>query len=99
MFNVRKRTQPGQDVFISGSVPQLGIWDVRQALPLSAGKYTEQTPVWYGFEKLPVGLSFEYKYVLKNANEGAVMWEAGENRRYTVPTSCAVPEAIEDDWR
>lgn len=99
MFNVRKRTQPGQDVFISGNIPQLGNWDVGKALPLSAGKYTEPTPVWYGFEKLPVGMELEYKYVLKIADRGAVIWEAGENRGYTVPASCDVSEAIEDEWR
>ncbi|KAM0720925.1 hypothetical protein Q7P37_003210 [Cladosporium fusiforme] len=99
MFNVRRPTVYGQRVFLSGSVPQLGAWDTSKALPLSAGKYTEKQPVWYTFVRLPAGSTVEYKYVLKNADGSTIVWELGPNREYTVPATCAVSAAVDDEWR
>ena len=99
MFNVRKPTVYGQNILLSGSVPQLGGWDASEALSLSAGRYMEKQPVWYTFVRLPVGVTFEYKYVLKNADSSDVVWEPGSNRQYTVPGTCAVSVLVDDEWR
>lgn len=99
MFNVRKPTSYGQNIFFSGNTPQLGGWNTSQAIPLSAGKYTEKQPLWYTFKRFPVGAAFEYKYVLKNEDGNTIVWELGPNRRYVVPASCAVSIAVDDDWR
>lgn len=99
MFNVRKPTVYGQNLFLSGSSSQLGGWNASRALPLSAGKYTEDQPVWYTFESFPVGVDLEYKYVLKNVDGNTIVWENGSNRRYTVPASCEVSVKVNDMWR
>lgn len=98
MFSVLKRTVAGEDLFLSGSIPQLGSWDAAKALPLSAGKYTERKPAWYAFERLPVGAVAEYKYFLKAGDGKAVTWEGGVDRRYIVTESCEVVVLGEDEW-
>lgn len=99
MFNLRKETKVGQDVFLSGSIPQLGAWDTGKALPLSAGKYTAAKPLWYVFERMRAGVSFEYKYLVKTADGAAIVWESGSNRRFDVPASCEVSVSVDDEWR
>lgn len=99
MFNLRKPTRYGQDLFLSGNISQLGSWDVKRALALSAGKYTEKQPLWYTFERLPAGTMFEYKYVLKGTEDKKSVWETGRNREFLVPATCEVSVAIHDDWR
>jgi alpha-amylase len=87
LFKELATTTFGQDIYISGSISQLGTWDTSKAIALSSGSYTSSNPLWQTTITLPVGTTFQYKF-LKKTN-GAVTWESDPNRSYTVPTACS----------
>jgi 1,4-alpha-glucan branching enzyme len=92
-------TSYGESIFLVGSIPQLGNWNTGNAVPLSASGYTSTNPVWSVTVNLPVGTSFQYKYLRKN-QDGSVVWESDPNRSYSVGSSCAGAEAsASDSWR
>jgi alpha-amylase len=88
LFKELVTTSYGQDIYISGSISQLGTWDPTKAVLLSASGYTSSNPVWQGTITLPVGTSFQYKFVKKTSGSSTVTWESDPNRSYTVPTGC-----------
>ena len=97
-FNVQEATVPGEDVFISGSIPEFGGWDADgAAVPLSANAYQASYPRWWVEVEVPGGVAFEYKYLKKEA-DGRVVFEIGRNRQYTVPSGCAEEVSVYDTW-
>ncbi|QSS49369.1 glucoamylase [Histoplasma capsulatum var. duboisii H88] len=98
-FNEVATTTPGQRIFIIGSVPELGSWDVLSAIALSADQYTDDNRLWHRTIQLGAGLDFEYKYIRKEPGE-SVVWESNPNRSYTVPRGCNIYTAKREDiWR
>jgi len=97
-FNVLASTVVGQNIYVVGSVPELGTWDTSKAVKLSADFYTDGRPLWLGSVNVGAGTKIEYKYLRKGAN-GNVNWESDPNRIYTVPTSCRSAAAVRDSWR
>ncbi|KAJ6089276.1 hypothetical protein N7467_004492 [Penicillium canescens] len=89
LFKELVTTTYGQNVYISGSISQLGSWDASSAIALSASSYTSSNPLWQVAITLPVGTSFEYKFIEKTTGSTTVTWESDPNRSYTVPTGCA----------
>jgi len=78
-----KVTSPGQDIYISGNVPELGNWDVTKAVKLNwVDSDTWSGPVFFSTSK---GAAIQYKYIVRQG--GTTTWENGANRTYTVPTS------------
>lgn len=83
IFKVNATTTYGQNIYIVGSIPELGSW--------TAAKSTEAMlnpnyPVWFLPVSVPKGATFEYKFIKKDSS-GNVVWESGSNRSYTAPTS------------
>ncbi|KAF2996880.1 hypothetical protein E8E13_005028 [Curvularia kusanoi] len=97
-FNSKTTTVVGQTVKIAGSIAQLGSWNTANAPALSASKYTSSNPLWTTTLNLPAGTSFEYKFI-KVESSGAVTYESGANRVYTVPKSCASTATVEASWK
>ncbi|KAF4123810.1 glucoamylase [Geosmithia morbida] len=97
-FTVKAATQYGQTVKISGNSAELGSWDTSKAVALSASDYTASNPVWKGTVNLLPGESLQYKYI-NVASNGAVTWETGANRAYTVATGCSSTASQSDTWR
>ncbi|RHZ59208.1 hypothetical protein CDV55_102012 [Aspergillus turcosus] len=98
-FDEIATTSYGENVYIAGSIPQLGNWDTSSAIPLSASEYTSSNNLWYVTVNLPAGTTFQYKYFRKES-DGSVVWESDPNRSYTVPSGCGVSTATENDtWR
>ncbi|KAL4932904.1 starch binding domain protein [Aspergillus undulatus] len=87
-FQVTAATTWGESVYIAGSTAQLGSWSPSSAIALSASEYTPANPVWTVTLDIPVGSTFEYKYI-KKEDDGSVVWEGGSNKMYTVPTACS----------
>ena len=81
-------TSYGQNVFVTGSISQLGSWSTSSAVALSAGSYTTSNPLWTASIDLPAGTTFEYKF-FKKGSDGTITWESEPNRSYTVPTGCS----------
>lgn len=92
-------TTYGENVFIVGSISQLGSWNTANAITLSASQYTSSNPLWAVTINLPAGTTFQYKYFRKESN-GSIVWESDPNRSYTVPSTCGTTTATENDtWR
>ncbi|MGB2567929.1 carbohydrate-binding module family 20 domain-containing protein [Micromonospora citrea] len=70
------QTEPGQEVYVVGSLPQLGAWNPADGVRLSttAAGY----PSWTGSVDLPTGAAFEWKLV--KVGNGGVVWENDPNR-------------------
>ncbi|KAK8190055.1 Six-hairpin glycosidase-like protein [Phyllosticta capitalensis] len=98
-FDLTATTVYGQNIFLAGSIAALGLWDTDDAVPLSASRYTSSNPLWYVTVSLPVGTSFEYKYI-REETDGSVTWETGDNRAYAVTASgCSAVATVSDAWR
>jgi hypothetical protein len=97
-FNSKTTTSVGQTVKIVGSISQLGNWDTASAPALSAEKYTASNPTWSTSINLPAGTSFEYKFIRVESN-GAVTYESGANRVYTVPKGCDGKMVVDTQWK
>lgn len=98
-FDEIATTTYGENVYICGSISELGDWDTDDAVALSASDYTSSDNLWFVTIDLPSGTSFEYKYIRKET-DGSIVWESDPNRSYTVPSACGVTAATESDtWR
>ncbi|MEI6084649.1 MAG: alpha/beta hydrolase-fold protein [Verrucomicrobiota bacterium] len=63
-FTTRWDTVIGQDVFVLGSIPQLGNWARNQAIRMSASNLNNTaTSDWKVTVAIPPGTSYEYKFV------------------------------------
>lgn len=92
-------TKWGENVFLAGSIPQLGSWDTGKAVALSASDYTSANPLWKATVSLPVGTTFQYKFIKKEP-DGKIVWESDPNRSYTVPTGCAGSTVtVSSNWK
>ncbi|ERS97854.1 hypothetical protein HMPREF1624_06025 [Sporothrix schenckii ATCC 58251] len=99
VFDELVATSYGENVFLSGSIAQLGGWDPSSAVALSASAYTSSNPLWAATVSLPVGTTFQYKFV-KKESDGSVVWESDPNRSYTVPAGCAGGTVtVSTSWR
>ncbi|KAF9258748.1 glycoside hydrolase [Marasmius fiardii PR-910] len=54
----------GENIFLAGSIPQLGNWDPASAVALSSANY----PQWSVTVNLPANTQFEYKFIRKNGD-------------------------------
>ncbi|PGH09005.1 hypothetical protein AJ79_05800 [Helicocarpus griseus UAMH5409] len=97
-FNEKVTTSWGENVYLTGSIPQLGSWSADSAIKLSSDRYTAANPLWYTSVNLPAGVSFQYKYIRKSGS--VAVWESDPNRAYSVPKGCGTTTAVRDDtWR
>ncbi len=83
----------GQNVYLVGSVAELGNWDANSAVgPLDASNY----PTWNLHDfYLPPSTAIQYKYIKKDGS-GNVVWESGSNHSYTTPASGT--GSVSDTW-
>ena len=72
-FNIEYKTYFGQQLYVAGSIPELGKWDYSRALPM---KYSEGGN-WKANIKTLQG-TFSYKYILKSPS--GILVEVGEPR-------------------
>lgn len=77
-FDVLARTHWGQEVYITGNIPELGGWGATgPGIKLDTNPDTY--PYWQNAEvELPLGMQFEYK-VIKRSPDGRIDWEPGQN--------------------
>ncbi len=83
VFKVNAATSVGQNVYVVGSIPELGSWDPAKA---SEVMMNPNYPQWFLPISVPKGTQFEFKFIKKDAN-GTVVWEGGSNRVFTSPSS------------
>ncbi|QKX54781.1 uncharacterized protein TRUGW13939_01870 [Talaromyces rugulosus] len=99
LFKELVTTTYGEDIYISGSISELGDWDTANAVALSSSGYTSSNPLWQVVVSIPAGTSFEYKF-FETGSSSSVTWESDPNRSYTVPTACSGSTAtVTATWR
>jgi alpha-amylase len=75
-------TFTGQNVYVVGSIPELGSWNTAQAVKLAPTSY----PTWDGWiDGLPSDTYVEWKCIKRY--DGDVVWQPGANNAFTTPTS------------
>jgi len=82
----------GENIFLAGSISQLGTWAPASAVALSSANY----PNWAVTVNLPANTVFQYKFIRLEAN-GTVVWESDPNRQSTVAASGT--QSISSTWR
>jgi 4-alpha-glucanotransferase len=93
-FQIDYRTQWGQQLFICGSLPELGGWDVHRAPVM-----THQSGGSWEFELTIPGIppsGFQYKYFVRDT-QGTEQWEMGNNRTF-FPDVRKDANVIARDW-
>lgn len=83
-FNTTYAAQSGESIWVAGSSPELGEWDVTKALKLNVTNIPNQPTIWNGTVKLHNGENVSYKFVRIQKN-GAAVWEADPNRNVLTP--------------
>lgn len=74
----------GQNVYVVGSIPQLGGWVVAAATKLAPTAY----PSWTGTIALPASTAITWKCI--KINGAAVVWQGGGNNAFTTPAAGAI---------
>jgi glycosidase len=83
IFHVTATTVSGENVYVSGSIPELGNWDPTKATEVMLNP---SYPAWFLPISVPKSTTFQFKFIKKNA-AGAVTWEGGTNRSFTSSSS------------
>ncbi|KAF8153814.1 glycoside hydrolase [Crassisporium funariophilum] len=91
-FQETATTTLGENIFLVGSISQLGTWAPASAIALSSATY----PVWSVVVSLPAGTTFTYKFIRKES-DGSVVWESDPNRQATVGSSGT--QTLTGSWR
>ncbi|KAJ3573257.1 hypothetical protein NP233_g2550 [Leucocoprinus birnbaumii] len=81
-FTETATTVFGQNIFLAGSLSQLGSWSPDASLALSSADY----PVWKVTVNLPANTAFEFKFIRKES-DGSITWESDPNRQATTLAS------------
>ncbi|MEU4558725.1 CBM20 domain-containing protein [Actinoplanes sp. NPDC023936] len=78
-------TSYGQNVYVVGSIPELGSWNPANAVPLTTTSST--FPTWTGGVALPANTYAEFQYIVKNPDGTVARWEKGyrQNRSTITP--------------
>jgi glucose/arabinose dehydrogenase len=85
-------TQWGDDIYVVGDVPELGGWNPYKGVRLDGSAF----PTWRGSVIMSQSESVQWKAVVITRT-GAVGWETGANRTFTVPTSTTF--SVVGTWR
>ncbi|MFI9155551.1 CBM20 domain-containing protein [Streptomyces sp. NPDC053367] len=93
-FRATVTTSWGQNLYITGNLPDLGSWDPAKAVPLTTNSATY--PQWTGTHQLPPDTTVQYKYFKKNP-DNTLTWESGDNRTVVTPPTGTL--TVNDTWR
>ncbi|KAA1471760.1 glycoside hydrolase [Dentipellis sp. KUC8613] len=92
LLSEQATTTFGENIFVVGSIAELGSWDPDSAIPLSPARY----PLWQATVNVPANTNFEYKFIRKETS-GSVVWESDPNRSATTPGQATL--SISTSWR
>jgi alpha-glucosidase len=83
------RTQPGEAIFVSGNIPELGGWDPATAVLLVPVRYETWHRWSRTIDNLPPNTRIEWKFIKRHESGGPVLqWEtAGPNHVSHTPAS------------
>ncbi|KAJ3809548.1 glycoside hydrolase family 15 protein [Lentinula aff. lateritia] len=82
VFEVERNTLYGENVYITGSIGQLGDWELANAVRLEPKNY----PSWAVTIVIPASTTFTYKYIVQDQRSGQVTWENDPNHEVASPS-------------
>lgn len=91
VFEVEAPAQYGQNLYLTGSIPELGGWEPVHAIALDSTDALH----WRVALPLPGGTRITYKYQLRDPN-GGLVWSPGAD--LTLATSPQLPMIVHDTW-
>ncbi|KNC81765.1 hypothetical protein SARC_05934 [Sphaeroforma arctica JP610] len=91
-FSIQYNTQPGESIVVTGSIPELGEWEVNKALRLD---YRDGGH-WLG--AATISGDFEYKYAIAYDFGTALTCEFGDNRKCALADGLA-RAVLQESWR
>jgi glucoamylase len=97
-LNIRAPTGPGEQVYVTGELKNMGNWNPSKAQGFTAAQSTASDPLWFADIDLPAATAFEYKYIKKSAR-GEVVWESlpnKGNRNAETPQECGSTASVDD---
>ncbi|PVH72898.1 carbohydrate-binding module family 20 protein [Cadophora sp. DSE1049] len=97
VFNVNASTYFGENLYVSGSSDDLGAWDLGNAIPMGAGGYTAERPLWSVDTYLSAGQTVQYRYVREQNCGQSPVYES-LNRTLVVPECGSGRVVREDAW-
>ncbi|KAH7355360.1 1, 4-alpha-D-glucan glucohydrolase [Rhexocercosporidium sp. MPI-PUGE-AT-0058] len=97
VFNVNASTYFGENIYVVGSSPDLGSWNLGNAIPLGAGGYSDQRPLWSVDTYLSAGETVQYAYVREQNCGQAPVYES-VNRTLVLPECGSAKITKEDAW-
>lgn len=83
VFHVKASTNYGDNIYIVGSIPELGSWDTDKC---TEAMMCPNYPEWYLPVSVPANTTFSFKFIKKDAS-GNVTWESSNNRTVTSSSS------------
>ncbi|KAF8691920.1 hypothetical protein AX14_002705 [Amanita brunnescens Koide BX004] len=91
IFEETATTTYGENIFIVGSIVEVGNWLPASSVHLSAARY----PTWSVTLYLQPGTTFQYKFIRKET-DGSVVWESDPNRQVKVASTM---QTVTTSWR
>ena len=95
-FEIDYNTDWGQNLYVTGNLPELGAWDTDKALRMTYEPW-DRWALHLNFKKKPSNIS--YKYFLKDENSGNVIWEWGDDRILSFEDNNPKQIYLKDYWR
>jgi glucoamylase len=96
-FDVNATTYFGENIYVTGNTDDLGNYEAANSLPLGAGGYTSDRPLWSLTAYLTAGQTINYQYVRQENCDQAYIYET-VNRTLTVPACGGTAITTNDAW-
>ncbi|KAA8571273.1 hypothetical protein EYC84_000600 [Monilinia fructicola] len=97
-FNVNATTYFGESVYVVGNITDLGNWDLNKALPLGAGQYTAEWPLWTLDTELLADSTISYAYVRVQDCGQAPIYESINRTLVTGECGSGGLKVMRDKW-
>ncbi|KAJ7964168.1 Phosphoglucan, water dikinase, chloroplastic-like protein [Quillaja saponaria] len=92
-FQLQKECWFGEQFFVVGNDPAIGLWNPTRAIPLN----WSEGDIWSVELDIPAGLQIEFKFILRQSS-GKILWQPGPNRIFqTSETKNSI--VIFVDWK
>ena len=97
VFNVNASTYFGENLYVTGNSDDLGHYDPARSIPMGAGGYTSERPLWSVSTYLNAGQTVLYQYLRQENCNQPYIYET-INRTLTVPACGSPTITLEDAW-
>lgn len=94
IFHVNASTNYGENIYIVGSIPELGSWNTDKC---TEAMLCPNYPQWFLPVSVPAGTGFQFKFIKKDSS-GNVVWESCPNRAITSASGSSATLDVYYTW-